>query len=376
MIATRQGRHSTVLSSCHLESVRRAQMKKKYYCVVCGNQCERKQMPSGKWTKPKTCSDECLSKLLSQQAKEQMSKTKDRFKQEFERKFNDKYAGRFVYVGGYEWSESIITCKCLICGHEETITAQCVRNKTTARDIVINCGGCREIEREANEEVQKRIIEEQKREKEKERTKRAEKYWGKRLLEMPKCCAECGKEINNNKRDRIIIETTLREIDKNGITTSDLANHLNVSTTSVYRWKEGRVKPKQIYMDAMRELIREPIEEITNDKKSKYCSDKCQRRAENKRHADHRQKVIRANGKAEWDITLKKLVTRDKQVCYICGRKVNMRAHYNADDYGSIDHVIPLSKGGTHTWNNVRLAHRKCNIIKSNKTFIEGKMGN
>lgn len=33
----------------------------------------------------------------------------------------------------------------------------------------------------------------------------------------------------------------------------------------------------------------------------------------------------------------------------------------------SIDHIRPLSKGGTHTWDNVQLAHLKCNIKKGNR---------
>lgn len=36
--------------------------------------------------------------------------------------------------------------------------------------------------------------------------------------------------------------------------------------------------------------------------------------------------------------------------------------------YPSIDHVIPISKGGRHSWDNVKLAHRLCNSVKSNKT--------
>ena len=32
--------------------------------------------------------------------------------------------------------------------------------------------------------------------------------------------------------------------------------------------------------------------------------------------------------------------------------------------YPSIDHVIPLSKGGTHSWDNVKLAHFSCNSAK------------
>ena len=41
------------------------------------------------------------------------------------------------------------------------------------------------------------------------------------------------------------------------------------------------------------------------------------------------------------------------------------------NSYPSIDHIIPVSRGGTHTWDNVQLAHRYCNSIKSNKLVDE-----
>lgn len=36
----------------------------------------------------------------------------------------------------------------------------------------------------------------------------------------------------------------------------------------------------------------------------------------------------------------------------------------------TVDHVIPISKGGTHTWDNVKPAHYKCNIDKADNTDI------
>lgn len=44
-------------------------------------------------------------------------------------------------------------------------------------------------------------------------------------------------------------------------------------------------------------------------------------------------------------------------------------------DYPSIDHVIPISKGGTHTWDNVRLAHHHCNSIKKDSIVNEDETG-
>lgn len=45
---------------------------------------------------------------------------------------------------------------------------------------------------------------------------------------------------------------------------------------------------------------------------------------------------------------------RDGWRCGICGGKVDRKTW-------SLDHVIPLSRGGSHTYDNVVLAHRSCN---------------
>lgn len=34
------------------------------------------------------------------------------------------------------------------------------------------------------------------------------------------------------------------------------------------------------------------------------------------------------------------------------------------DNYPSVDHIVPLAKGGLHSWDNVQLAHFKCNTLK------------
>ena len=58
----------------------------------------------------------------------------------------------------------------------------------------------------------------------------------------------------------------------------------------------------------------------------------------------------------------------------ICGRPCDYEDYTVDGDifiagnwYPSIDHVIPVSKGGRHSWDNVKLAHRLCNTVKSNK---------
>lgn len=69
-------------------------------------------------------------------------------------------------------------------------------------------------------------------------------------------------------------------------------------------------------------------------------------------------------------ITLKALIKRDAGICQICGEPTNDDDIVNGRIgrmYPTLDHIIPLSKGGSHTWDNVQLAHMHCNAGKCNR---------
>lgn len=100
----------------------------------------------------------------------------------------------------------------------------------------------------------------------------------------------------------------------------------------------------------------------------KTCSKECSKARQNRRN----DKRINQQNIVDRNITLATLYWRDKGVCHICG----MPCDYNdfeirngrkvtLDLYPTIDHVIPLARGGLHEWENVKLAHRRCNSIKS-----------
>lgn len=59
-------------------------------------------------------------------------------------------------------------------------------------------------------------------------------------------------------------------------------------------------------------------------------------------------------------ITLKDLARRDKDLCGICKTVVKPPDR-------SIDHIVPMSKGGDHVWSNVQLAHERCNKSRQDK---------
>ena len=64
-------------------------------------------------------------------------------------------------------------------------------------------------------------------------------------------------------------------------------------------------------------------------------------------------------------LTRREILIRDHHTCQYCGHRGNDL---------TIDHVIPRSRGGLHTWDNVVAACRPCNHRKGGKSIGEARM--
>jgi 5-methylcytosine-specific restriction endonuclease McrA len=100
--------------------------------------------------------------------------------------------------------------------------------------------------------------------------------------------------------------------------------------------------------------------EPTHDRQ-KYCSDRCQNRY---RHIN-RTKPGQYRGEL---IALCDVYRRDEGKCQLCGDPVDLSIRWPDPLSASLDHVVPQSKGGPHTFSNVQLAHLSCNSRKHNRT--------
>jgi 5-methylcytosine-specific restriction endonuclease McrA len=63
-------------------------------------------------------------------------------------------------------------------------------------------------------------------------------------------------------------------------------------------------------------------------------------------------------------VNRRRLYKRDNYECAYCGSKTEL----------TLDHIIPKSKGGKNTWNNLITCCLPCNLKKSNNTPDEAKM--
>lgn len=101
-----------------------------------------------------------------------------------------------------------------------------------------------------------------------------------------------------------------------------------------------------------------------------YCSEYCAYlgNIENAAEQMHRRRTP-ARALGDRGITITRLIKRDGPRCYLCNRVTTNNKKTSRGKrpklMATIDHVIPIAQGGTHTWANVRVACWNCNAKKS-----------
>lgn len=203
------------------------------------------------------------------------------------------------YVSGYENNKSTVTVRCIECGHIFTWNVSNLRHKYT----YAKCDMCAVARME---------------EKEKERKQKAQ------------------RELLKKERNRMSKYLIKRE------------------ETATCKWCGATFARVKGFGNVQRI----------------YCSQQClDEMKEDNRKKHRKDERLKKCGRRQWNISVKRLYARDKGICWLCGKPTDMNdfrkdEHGNVicgESYPSIDHVVPVSRGGDHTWDNIRLAHRGCN---------------
>lgn len=103
---------------------------------------------------------------------------------------------------------------------------------------------------------------------------------------------------------------------------------------------------------------------VPGKKNTKYCSDHCQCRNV-RRVAKAKRRAVERGATAD-NIDPLQIFDRDGWRCHLCGVRTlkSMRGKHE-DRSPELDHILPLACGGTHTFDNVACACRRCNLSKS-----------
>jgi len=65
------------------------------------------------------------------------------------------------------------------------------------------------------------------------------------------------------------------------------------------------------------------------------------------------------------------IIRRDNCTCYLCGKVLLLSTRYPHPESIVLDHVIPLTRGGSHTADNLRVACSRCNNRKKQRLLSE-----
>jgi hypothetical protein len=103
----------------------------------------------------------------------------------------------------------------------------------------------------------------------------------------------------------------------------------------------------------------------------KYCSKRCDFYDHPSRSArSNKARAERYGVEYEGNIDPLEILNRDNWLCHICSHPIGQSYVWPDGRSGSMDHVVPVSKGGSHTRDNLKAAHLRCNIHKSNRLSL------
>lgn len=105
----------------------------------------------------------------------------------------------------------------------------------------------------------------------------------------------------------------------------------------------------------------------------KFCSSACKQKMEKRWSFEikHRRRARKRAQDCEvfWR---KEIFDRDFYFCMICGGKTDALAKVPHPLAPTVDHILPIAKGGGHTRANTQTAHFICNSLKSDRMQVGG----
>mgnify|MGYP002280752527 CR=1 FL=1 len=103
---------------------------------------------------------------------------------------------------------------------------------------------------------------------------------------------------------------------------------------------------------------------VTTNEAQIYCKQECRWEFKRKRRREIEKKLGTRTQSFK-----RKLYFRDEGLCGICSEPILLSDKYPHPRSLSIDHIVPLAKGGNHAQYNLQIAHWICNVNKGEKTI-------
>jgi hypothetical protein len=197
-------------------------------------------------------------------------------------------------------------------------------------------------------------------------------FWCENAFRMKFCSRECRNaaiheqtiERHRNDPIPIVYKRICPECGSEFVTI--YSNHIYCSDACCYagnlRMKRGQWSKAYVPRTFICKECGKEVTTVCGDKRSAFCSDACMYKfAKHQRNEQIKRGFVKS-------VRFKEIYKRDGGICQICGLPVAYDKSPEKVWAATIDHIIPLSIGGTHEPSNCQLAHRLCNSMKQQET--------
>jgi hypothetical protein len=187
-------------------------------------------------------------------------------------------------------------------------------------------------------------------------------------------CAWCGETFDSNQTQRLYCSDRCKTTQK----------YRRDVSSGYERVKMNRRNARHV------STARPPIEKTCEDcgaafqaagqriDDHRFCSRACAVQSRRRKDpslaasgADHRRRARKGGVTYEPGLTWHRLVAEDGSGCWLCGEDVDPADKAPSGGgwaigrrYPTVDHVVPMARGGHHVRGNVRLAHLVCNSAR------------
>lgn len=125
--------------------------------------------------------------------------------------------------------------------------------------------------------------------------------------------------------------------------------------------KQARLEYAKKYREDNRERILAEMREYRKNNPEKFQHNTPERKLKHRERQQLRRARLRESGTS---VVYSVVFDRDNYTCQRCGISCPPEAVWPAPNFPSLDHIIPVSRGGAHTYENTQCLCLSCNLSK------------
>lgn len=184
-------------------------------------------------------------------------------------------------------------------------------------------------------------------------------------------CANCGGVFSGRKKKYCSAKCRVQHFHSHGTVSP---RRCIVCQTTFYHRTERTFCSVECKSRAWGKTCRDCGVSYTQKKNTSGKCRVCRGRDRN-RASSIRLRVRRGKSQAAISkLSVREVWDRDNGVCQICRKRIDWNRKWPNSKSMSVDHIVPISKGGTDEEANVRAAHLGCNSKRGNKQGVQKRL--